>query len=92
MIIYTLTKKGRNIELKVTDTLSGAIISYFVDSANFEAIFNSGNILTFNLFGYITFTTLNVLTNNCLYIDTGTGAVLIPNKTIFETNYELLFT
>lgn len=95
MNVYTITKRGKkNIEFRVTDDVTGAIISYFLDSANFEAIYNKGNILNFNLYGYITFKTLDITTNSVLYMNAiGSGIdTLITNKTDFEFYYLSIFS
>jgi len=95
MNVYTVTKKGRNIEFNVTDNVTGAILSYFLDSANFEAIYNKGNIVNFNLYGYISFKTLNISTNAVLLMNaTGISGfeTLITNQTDFNTYYSFIFS
>jgi hypothetical protein len=87
---FEIMKLGCNVQVLNYDSISNTYNTYQCDSANFECIYVA-NKVTINLLGVTTFTTMDITNNNVLYINSGTGDILINSLSNFRTNYELLF-
>jgi archaellum component FlaG (FlaF/FlaG flagellin family) len=87
-----LTKSGRNVQIVAYNDVTNQARNFFEDSSNVELIFNLYNYrVTLNIKGNFSFTTDNVVDNDVLYIDSGSGQVLIKDSGNFNAQYSLLF-
>lgn len=87
----TLTKAGKNVRISFdpTETTQPDMLE---DSANVEVTYqNLNNNVTVSITGGANFQTGNITTGNFLYMDSGSGPVLINSKALFLTNYPLVF-
>jgi hypothetical protein len=87
----TLTKAGKNIRISFdpTETTQPDMLE---DSANVEVTYqNLNNNVTVSISGGANFQTGNITTGTFLYMDSGSGPVLINSKALFLTNYPLVF-
>jgi hypothetical protein len=87
----TLTKAGKNVRISFdpTETTQPDMLE---DSANVEVTYqNLNNNVTVSIMGGGNFQTGNITTGLFLYMDSGSGPVLINSKALFNTNYALVF-
>lgn len=89
---FEISKLGCNVQVLNYDSVSNTYNTYQCDSANFECIYNLlSNTITINLSGVTTFTTLDIVNNNVLFINSGTGDITINSFNDFRLNYDLLY-
>ena len=90
-MIIKLTKLGRNCQV-VFNNSNGNTQTFQEDSANIECNYNQINdFVTVAIKGKTTETTSSIVFDNVLYINTGSGDVLIKTYEDFLINYSLLF-
>jgi hypothetical protein len=92
MQIFYITKLGCNVSIKVTDDISGNSITYFEDSSNVLMQLNPISLISsIEIKGNKSFSTLNISTNNVLYMNPSGTDILINSEASYLTNYALVF-
>ena len=87
-----LTKSGRNVQILAYDDVTNQARNFYEDSSNVELIYNLyNNRVTLNIKGNFNFTTDDIINNDVLYIDSGSGQILIKDNGNFNAQYSLLF-
>lgn len=87
----TLTKSGKNVRISFdpTETTQPDLLE---DSSNVEVSYqNLNNTVSVQVTGNNYFTTSDITASNQLYMDSGSGPVLINSKALFLANYPLVF-
>lgn len=91
-MIITLTKLGRNCQVVFYNTDNANTQTFQEDSANVECTYNVLNdVVSVAIKGRTQATTTSIVDNDVLYINTGTGDILIKTYADFLINYALLF-
>jgi hypothetical protein len=91
-MLITLTKLGRNCQVVFYNTVNNNTQTFQEDSANIECNYNVLNdVVSVAIKGRTQATTTSIVDNDVLYINTGTGDILIKTYSEFLINYALLF-
>jgi len=91
-MLITLTKLGRNCQVVFYNTDNANTQTFQEDSANIECTYNVLNdVVSVAVKGRTQATTTSIVDNDVLYINTGTGDILIKTYADFLINYALLF-
>ena len=91
-MLITLTKLGRNCQVVFYNQSNDNTQTFQEDSANIECTYNVLNdVVSVAIKGRTQATTESIVNNDVLYINTGTGDILIKTYADFLINYALLF-
>jgi len=91
-MIITLTKLGRNCQVVFYNTDNANTQTFQEDSANVECTYNVLNdVVSVAVKGRTQATTESIVLNDVLYINTGSGDILIKTYADYLINYALLF-
>ena len=91
-MLIELTKLGKNVQVVFYNPDNDNTQIFQEDSANVECNYNNlSNRLTVSIKGGPTATTTNIIDNDILYINSGSGDILIKSYADYLVNYALLF-
>ena len=91
-MLITLTKLGRNCQVVFYNQSNDNTQTFQEDSANIECTYNVLNdVVSVAIKGRTQATTTSIVDNDVLYINTGSGDILIKTYADYLINYALLF-
>ena len=91
-MLIVLTKLGRNCQVVFYNQSNDNTQTFQEDSANVECTYNVLNdVVSVAIKGRTQATTTSIVDNDVLYINTGTGDILIKTYADYLINYALLF-